>query len=190
MSEQAVTALAGAVFEGDVTVTEAGLQGMVTLKADLGAVAVADAIASVCGAGMPEARRITTGKAMQVAWMAPDEVLILCPHDRADSVVADLGKALEGVHNLAVNVSDARAVFTVTGDAGVLKDTLSKLTPADMAALAPGEMRRTRLAQVAAAIWFEDAGTARVICFRSVGRYVFDLLSTAARPGGKVGYHR
>jgi hypothetical protein len=40
-----------------------------------------------------------------------------------------------------------------------------------MAALnAPGEMRRTRLQQVPAAIWFESATEARVVCFRSVAR--------------------
>ena len=27
-----------------------------------------------------------------------------------------------------------------------------------------------------------------LICFRSVAGYVFDLLKTAARPGGEVGY--
>lgn len=190
MSDKAISALAHAAFEGDVTVTESGLQGMVTLKADLSDSPVAAAVKSVCAADMPEARKITTGKGMQVAWMAPDEVLILCPHEKAGTLAAELGKALQGVHHLAVNVSDARAVFTVGGPPGVLKDSLSKLTPADMAALGPGEMRRTRLAQVAAAIWFEEPGTARVICFRSVAKYVFDLLATAARPGGKVGYHR
>jgi sarcosine oxidase, subunit gamma len=66
---------------------------------------------------------------------------------------------------------------------------LSKVTPADISAIAPGEMRRTRLQQVAAAIWFETQTDARVICFRSVGRYVFDLLTVAAAKGGAVGYH-
>lgn len=190
MSDRSTSALAHAAFEGDVTVAEAGLQGMVTLKADLSAAAVAEAVKSVCSADVPAARRIASGPAMQTAWMAPDELMILCPHDEADSVVARLGAALDGTHHLAVNMSDARAVFDVTGVAGPLKDTLAKLTPADMAVLDPGEMRRTRMAQVPAAIWFEDAEKARVICFRSVAKYVFDLLSTAARPGGKVGYHR
>jgi sarcosine oxidase subunit gamma len=58
-----------------------------------------------------------------------------------------------------------------------------------MGALEPGERRRTRLQQAAGAIWLESNTEARVICFRSVARYVFDLLAISARDGGAVGYH-
>ncbi len=184
----------GALYDGIVRIAEGGLRGMVTLKADLAAAATA--ITAVTGAQMPEARRIVEGK-VSVAWMAPDEVLILCDHAAADRMVADLGAKLGGAklggaklataHHLAVNVSDARAVFTLQGRA--IKDVLGKLTPADLQALAPGEMRRTRLAQIPAAIWFSDDSHATVICFRSVARYAFDLLSMSARPGAEVGHH-
>ena len=50
-----------------------------------------------------------------------------------------------------------------------------------------GTLRRTRLAQVPAAIWFEDEETAFVVAFRSVADYVFALLSNAAK--GEVGYY-
>lgn len=179
----AVSALQGAAHVGLVSVTETGLRGMVTLKADLGAAATA--IKQVTGQEMPEARRIAVG-AMSVAWMAPDEVLILCDHDKADAVVAELSAALGTAHHLAVNVSDARAVFEVAGSA--CKDVLGKLTPADLSTLAPNEMRRSRLAQIAAAFWI-DGDTATVICFRSVAQYAFDLLSNAAAPGSDVRYH-
>jgi sarcosine oxidase subunit gamma len=123
--------------------------------------------------------------------MSPDEVLILCDHGAAPGVVRDLSAALAGRHHLVADVSDARATFVLTGEAGALRDVLAKLTPADMdaRALPPGEMRRTRLAQVAGAVWFESQTEARVICFRSVAAYVFDLLAMSARTGGAVGYH-
>ncbi|MBF9061040.1 sarcosine oxidase subunit gamma [Rhodobacterales bacterium HKCCSP123] len=189
MSDLVKSALPGARAEGSVTVEEMGLQGMVTLRADL--LASGAAIAGVTGAEMPGIRAISAGQGCHVAWMSPDELLILCDHGRAGAMVADLTAALSGQHHLAVNVSDARALFRVAGPAGPLRDTLAKITPADMSAeaLAPGEIRRTRLQQVAAAIWFESATEARVICFRSVARYVFDLLAMSAKPGGAVGYH-
>ena len=189
MSDLMKSALPGARAEGLVTVEEMGLQGMVTLRADLSA--AGPAIAKVTGAEMPGQRAISAGQGCQVAWMSPDELLILCDHARADAMVADLAAALAGQHHLAVNVSDARALFRVAGPAGPLRDTLAKITPADMSAdaLPPGEMRRTRLQQVAAAIWFETATEARVICFRSVARYAFDLLAVSARSSGAVGYH-
>jgi sarcosine oxidase subunit gamma len=186
MSE-ALSALPGAVAEATVTVREMGLQGMVSLKADLGA--AAEALRSVTGAAMPGTRAVTEGEGVSVAWMAPDEVLILCEHGRAEALCAQLGGAIGAAHHLVVNVSDARAMFAVEGPRGPLRDTLAKITPADMGALAPGEMRRTRLQQVAAAVWFESETEARVICFRSVARYVFDLLAISAKDGGEVGYH-
>jgi sarcosine oxidase subunit gamma len=189
MADIAKSALPGARAEGLVTVEEMGLQGMVTLRADLSA--AAGAVKRVTGADMPDRRGIGAGTDCSVAWMSPDEILILCDHDGADAMVAALTDALSGQHHLAVNVSDARALFRVAGQPGALRDVLAKITPADMAAdaLPPGEMRRTRLQQAAGAIWFERAGEARVICFRSVARYVFDLLAVSARPGGAVGHH-
>ncbi len=80
-------------------------------------------------------------------------------------------------------------MFSLTGEAGALRDVLAKITPADIAGLPLGEMRRTRLQQVAAALWFETQTEARVICFRSVARYVFDLMAVSAHPSGAVDYH-
>ncbi len=188
MSE-AVSALPGAKATGLVSLREMGLQGMVTFRADLSE--AGDALRQVTGADMPGQRGIAHGDGMAVAWMSPDELMILCDHDAADRVAAALSQAMGGRHHLAVNVSDARAMFALSGEAGALRDVLAKVTPADMAAdvLRPGEMRRTRLQQAAGAIWFESETEARVICFRSVARYVFDLLAMSAKEGGAVGYH-
>ena len=187
MSEHAVSALPGAEARGLVTIREMGLQGMVTLRADLSG--AAKAVARVTGAELPEPRRISAGKDCAVAWMSPDEVLILCDHGQAGKLAFDLTEALTGKPHLAVDVSDARAMFSVTGEAGQLRDVLAKITPADIGALPLGEMRRTRVQQAAGAIWFHSETEARVICFRSVARYVFDLLAMSAREGGAVGYH-
>jgi sarcosine oxidase subunit gamma len=187
MSDHAVSALPGAEARGLVTIREMGLQGMVSLRADLSA--AVRAMKRVTGAAMPEARGITEGQGCRVAWMSPDEVLILCDHAQAGKLAFDLAEALTGQHHLALDVSDARAIFAVSGEAGALRDVLSKITPADIGALPVGEMRRTRLQQGAGAIWFETETEARVICFRSVARYVFDLLAMSAREGGAVGYH-
>lgn len=187
MSEMKVSALPGVAAEGAVTVREMGLQGMVSLRADLDA--AAGAVKAVTGAAMPGVRAVTAGEGGRLAWMSPDEILILCDHGAADDLCARLTGALGGMHHLAVNVSDARAVFGLSGSTGALKDTLAKIAPADMGALGPGEMRRTRLQQVPAAIWFESETEARVVCFRSVARYVFDLLAISAREGGEVSYY-
>ncbi|WP_439138997.1 sarcosine oxidase subunit gamma [Roseicyclus sp.] len=187
MSDAMQSALMGAQFDGAITIREMGLQGMITLRTDL--VAASKAVKKITGVAMPAARMISAGQGMQLAWMSPDEVMILCDHAKADALVADLGMALGSQHHLVVNVSDARAMFALSGRSGPLRDVIAKITPADIAGLPLGEMRRTRMQQVAGAIWFEAETEARMICFRSVARYVFGLLSVSAQPGGAVGYH-
>jgi len=156
-----VTALNGAVFtKGIAEVHELPPQGMITLR----------------GGG--------------VAWMSPDELLLLCPYAQVPDRLAVLQSALASDHALAVNVSDARAMFAVSGPQA--RDVLAKLAPVDLspAAFTPGMIRRTRLAQVAAAFWMVDEQTFHIVCFRSVGQYVFDLLKAAAQPGSEVAFHR
>jgi sarcosine oxidase, subunit gamma len=186
MSE-ARSALPGAAFTGIVRVEEAGLRGMVTLRADLGAAKVRKAVKDATGTDIPATRKAALAGGRGALWMSPDELLLLMPHAEAPAVAARLGKALSGVHHLAAEVSDARAVFRLTGDLDAAREVLAKLTPADVspAAFAAGEVRRTKLGQVAAAFWIEDGGIT-VVSFRSVARYVFDLLANAAE--GDVGY--
>lgn len=185
MSE--VSALKNAVSDGTTQVSEVGLQGMVTLKGDLGSAKMKAALKSV-GPGVPTQRKIVEKDGRSVAWMASDEVLILCDHGDANAVVAGLEAALAGEHFLAANVSDARAMFRVAGPCA--REVVAKVAPVDLHpdSFKSGEMRRTRLAQVPAAIWLSDTDEISTICFRSVARYTFDVLALSARDGGEVGY--
>ena len=184
----AVSALSSvADADGIVEISEAGLQGMITLRGDLASKDVAKAI-KITGCALPGQREITSKDAMSVAWMSPDELLILCPHGDADALAGKLRDALGTAHALVANVSDARAMFTVKGAA--MREVMAKLAPVDMSpdAFAPGMIRRTRLAQVAAAFYVADDQTCVIVCFRSVAQYVFDLLKSVSRKGSEVGY--
>ncbi|WP_300518040.1 sarcosine oxidase subunit gamma family protein [Aliiroseovarius sp.] len=181
-----VSALRGAKYEGFCKVEEAGLVGMVTLRGDLASKTLAAAVKAATGADMPDICGILAGEKGKVAWMSPDELLLMVDHGAAEQVVSDLSEALSGEHALAVNVSDARAVFHVSGDGA--REVVAKLSPADMAALEPGTLRRSRVAQVPAAFHMDEDGMIELVCFRSVATYVFGLLENAARPGSEVGY--
>ncbi|MFV0515647.1 MAG: sarcosine oxidase subunit gamma [Jhaorihella sp.] len=186
MSET-VSALSNADFDGLAYVEECGLQGMVTLRGDLSARAVHKAATGATGARMPDANRISMAGDSGLCWMSPDELLVLCPYAGAENTAGSMRKALGKTHALAVNVSDARAMFRVSG--GAAREVLAKLCPVDLspAAFGPGQFRRTRMAQIAAAIWMEDDGSFRIVCFRSVAEYAFNLLKAAAQPGSAVG---
>ncbi|WP_372604095.1 sarcosine oxidase subunit gamma [Actibacterium sp.] len=182
-----VSALNGASYSGTAQINEAGPRGMITLRGDLAVEAVQSAVWTGCGLTVPTRREAILSGDQGVLWMSPDEVMILLPYADAGAAVTRMQAALAGVHGLVADVSDARAVFRLSGSG--TREVLAKLAPVDLSpsAFAPGEVRRTRLAQVPAAFWMLDDQTAELICFRSVANYVFDLLSNAAHPSGKIG---
>ncbi len=177
-----VSALNSASFQGFATVREIGPLGMITLRAK-GLKSLDKAIKVVTGTKAPAQRRIEINGDRACGWMSPDEYLLIVPYAEVAEALAKLAKSLAGEHHLAVDVSDARAVFRVEGDKAT--DVLRKLSPIDFDTLAPGELRRTRAAQVAAALWQQDQGFT-LVCFRSVATYVMGLLSHSAQPGSEL----
>jgi sarcosine oxidase subunit gamma len=177
-----VSALNGASFQGFASIREIGPLGMITLRAK-GVKALDKAVKSVTGTKLPAQRRIEVNGDRACGWMSPDEYLLIVPYAEVAGALASLAKSLAGEHHLAVDVSDARAVFRVEGDRA--RDVLRKLSPVDFEALAPGELRRTRAAQVAAALWEQDGGFT-LVCFRSVAGYVMGLLTHSAQPGSEL----
>ena len=181
MSEP-VSALNGASFQGFANIREIGPIGMITLRAK-GLKALDKAIKAAVGTKIPAQRRIEVNGDRACGWMSPDEYLLVLPYADVAKALASLAKSLAGQHYLAVDVSDARAVFRIEGDQAA--DVLRKLSPVDFDSLEPGELRRTRIAQVAAAMWQQDQGFT-LVCFRSVAGYAMGLLSHSAQPGSEI----
>ncbi|MDD7970677.1 sarcosine oxidase subunit gamma [Roseinatronobacter alkalisoli] len=183
MSDMLNSALPGAGFAGFVTVNEAGLRGMITLRGDLSSPVLAGVLKDAMGLDMPAQRRVTQAGTAFAAWMSPDELLLMLPYDQAGAMAQKLAGALAGEFATVANVSDARAVFTLQGAA--VFDALAKICPVDFSDFAEGDIRRTRAAQVAAALWVSGADQVTLVCFRSVAQYMFDLLCAAAAPGSE-----
>lgn len=165
----------------DGPLTEA--PAMIGLRGDLSDERIGAGIARATGMAVPGPRHITTHGARLLGWMSPDELILMLPALDLADVLDGLSEALEGLHHLVVDVSDMRAIFDITGPRA--DQVLMKLTPADLTAIEPGELRRSRVAQVAAAFWRIEGGW-RLICFRSVAVYMRDLLDNAAQPGGEL----
>jgi sarcosine oxidase subunit gamma len=177
-----VSALNGASFHGFATIREIGPVGMITLRAK-NLKSLDKAIKAVTGTKAPAQRRIEVNGDRACAWMSPDEYLLILPYAEVADGMAKLAKSLAGEHHLAADVSDARAVFRIEGDRAA--DALRKLAPVDFDKLAPGEIRRSRTAQVAAAMWQQDQGFT-LVCFRSVAAYVMGLLTHSAQAGSEI----
>ena len=187
MSEP-VSALNRTSSGGLARIEECGPQGMITLRGNPVARAVKSAATVAGGVRMPGVNSVNLKGEGGLCWMSPDELLILCPYDEVTATLEKMNRTLARTHSLAVDVSDARAMFRVSGPAA--REVLAKLSPVDLSpdAFRPGMLRRTRLAQVSAAFWMVDGDSFQIVCFRSVADYVFTLLKTAAQPGAEVGY--
>jgi sarcosine oxidase, subunit gamma len=177
-----VSALNGASFEGFATIREIGPLGMISLRAK-GLKSLDKAIKAAVGTKTPAQRRIELNGDRACGWMSPDEYLLVVPYAEVAKTLASLAKSLGSEHYLAVDVSDARAVFRIEGDKAA--DVLRKLSPVDFDTLEPGALCRSRAAQVAAAFWKQDQGFT-LVCFRSVAGYVMGLLTHSAQPGSEL----
>jgi sarcosine oxidase, subunit gamma len=180
----AVSALQGVSSTGFVTVADGGLRGMISVRGDLASASLAAAVRDVTGTDMPAQRRMLHQGDRSVAWMSPDELLIQLPYPEAPLVATALADGLAGDHALVADVSDARAVFTITGPKA--DHVLRKLSPADIDNLADDEIRRTRIAQVAGAFWRSGPEEFTLVTFRSVAQYVMDLLATVSEIGTEL----
>tara|TARA_R110002110_G_scaffold49669_11_gene147400 strand:- start:1994 stop:2545 length:552 start_codon:yes stop_codon:yes gene_type:complete len=181
MSEP-VSALNGQSFDGFATIREIGPLGMVSLRCALSEKPLASALKGL-GLSVPAPRRIVEVKNRAAGWMSPDELLLILPYEDVAGTLTMLRKALEKVHFLAEDVSDARAVFRVTGKKSA--QVLAKLCPVDLDQMQEGELRRSRAAQVAVAFWAADDGFT-LVSFRSVAGYVMGILRQSAQPGSEI----
>ncbi|MBK1635936.1 sarcosine oxidase subunit gamma [Rhodovulum adriaticum] len=174
--------------EGLARIETVSGRGMITLKGELESRRFRNVLAKALDLPLPGPLSCAFNGARGVGWMAPDEVLILVPGEEVPEALARLRNKIGDHHITAVDVSDARAQFRLTGPGA--REVLAKLSPVDFAParFAPGTFRRTRLAQVPVAVWQKEEDVFGLVCFRSVADYVAGLLVNAAAPGSGVGY--
>lgn len=159
-------------------------RGMVTLRGDFADAGFAAALNAATGCAVPETRRSTEANGNRALWMSPDELMLFCDWAAAPGIAEAFQREMGEAHALALNVSDARAVFRVSG--AKASRVLSKGAPVDLAPdrFAVGEVRRTRIATVAAGIVRTDEDAFEVFCFRSYAAYLWDWLTVAAKQDG------
>lgn len=178
-----VAPLGNASFDGFCKIREIGPLGMISLRAKPDVKSLGAAIKAAVGTNVPAQRRIEIAGDRACGWMSPDEYLLVLPYAETGAAMAAIAEAMGADHHLTAVVSDARAVFRVEGEKA--DQVLAKLSPVDFATLEPNELRRTRAAQVAAAMWKVDGGYT-VVCFRSVAAYMMGLLQHSAMPGSEL----
>ena len=169
-------------FDGYVTVSLEKNKGMITMRGSLSAKGLGIAL----GVSLPKVREVVNGKGMQIAWMSPDELLVICPKRNVADLLAAFERALSTQHAILSDVSDARAVFTLKG--ANVREVVAKLAPVDIAPsqFGPREIRRTRFGQIATVFWMTGEDELIIICFRSVAEYMYKQLCLCATKGSEL----
>ncbi len=122
-------------------------------------------------------------------WLSVDQWLITCPRAEAAALQARLTQALAGVHSLAVDMSDARAIFRLEGENA--REVLNKGTSARFhlardrvpASSGASAMRRSPRSCMC-------RSTSPFACdlyvFRSYADYAWNFLTFTAREAARV----
>jgi sarcosine oxidase subunit gamma len=139
------------------------------------------------GFALPTAPRTSAAWGdVRVLWLSVDQWLILSPRSKAHEILANLRNALKGIHSLAVDVSDMRAVIRLEGEG--CREVLMKGTSLDLfdPAYKPGTCRRMRYAEIAALLHVVEEDVFDVYVFRSYAHYTWNFLCATAREGARV----
>jgi sarcosine oxidase subunit gamma len=170
-----------------VSMREIAERGMIDLRGSASDRKFMAAAKSALGVDLPKQPRTTaTWGDIRVFWLSPDQWLITCPRAKAQELADQLSQDLVGIHSLAVNVSDMRAIIRLEGEGVrevVMKGAAIDLTHGDYP---PGTVRRMRFAEIAALLHIVEDNVIDIYVFRSFAQYTWDFLRKAARKGSEV----
>lgn len=170
-----------------VSLREIADRGMIDLRGQAGDAKFMAAVKDVLGTDLPARPRTSASWGdLKALWLSIDQWLILCPRDRAGELAGQLRKALEGIHSLAVDVSDMRAIIRIEGEAA--REVLMKGSSLDLIGgdYGPGTVRRLRFAEIAALLHVIEDTVFDIYVFRSYAHYAWDFLLATAREPAKI----
>ena len=170
-----------------VSIREIPDRGMIDLRGLASDPVFMSAVKDVLGVALPtEPRTSASWGDVRVLWLSIDQWLILSTRTKAHEILAGLKNALKGIHCLAVDVSDMRAVIRLEGEG--LREILMKGTSLDLLApeVKPGFCRRMRYAEIAALLHVVEDEVVDVYVFRSYAQYTWNFLCTTAKEAARV----
>lgn len=170
-----------------VSIREIADRGMIDLRGLASDKKFMAAAKDILGADLPKTPRASVSWGdVKVLWLSVDQWLILCPRAKSGELLASLRKALDGIHSLAVDVSDMRSVIRVEGEGS--REVLMKGCSLDLlnGEYGPGTVRRMRYAEIAALLHVIEDNVFDVYVFRSYAHYAWDFLCATARQPARV----
>lgn len=183
------SALAGASAPDGLAIglREIADRGMIDLRGLASDRKFMAAAKEILGADLPKKPRtsVSWGE-IKILWLSVDQWLVLCPRARAGEIVSALRAGLTGIHSLAVDVSDMRAIIRAEGEG--VREVLLKGSSLDLLdpSYGPGTVRRMRFAEIAALLHVVEDNVIDIYVFRSYARYAWAFLTKTAPKGAAV----
>lgn len=170
-----------------VSMREVTDRGMIDLRGDAGDRRFVEAVKRVLSADLPLVPRTSAAAGdITVLWLSVDQWLVLCPRRRAAALALSIQESLAGVHALAVDMSDARAIIRLEGDGA--REVLMKGTPIDLAGIGVGAVRRLRFSDLAAMLHIvgDEPEVIDLYVFRSYALFAWQWLAATAGEAARV----
>jgi sarcosine oxidase, subunit gamma len=170
-----------------ISLKEVDDRGMIDLRGDPAEERFSAAVSETIGFEPPIAPRTSRSQGeVSALWLSIDQWLITCPRPAAAALHARLSAALQGVHSLAVDMSDARTILRLEGDN--VGEVLNKGTSVDFTQLREGSVRRLRYAEIAAMVHIiaRQPDVMDLYVFRSYADYAWNYLTTTARQAARI----
>lgn len=165
-----------------VWASEAPLSGYVQLRGDATSPAFVDAASKALGLTLPvQPCTLVRSADIKVAWLSPDEWLVVCQRNKVPATIESLERALTGQRSQIVDTSGGYTQVLLAG--ANARDALTHCTVYDISHLATGRVVGTTFGRSTIILHKENAGFC-LIFRRSFADYIWRFLVRAATPYG------
>ena len=163
---------------------------MIDLRGEATSTKFRQAVKSVLGVDLPLKPRTSVSNAdVTIFWLSVDQWLVTCPRGQEGLLLEKLTKAVDGLHSLAVDVSDMRCILRLEGSN--VREVLMKGSSIDFTApeCKAGFVRRLVFAEIAALahVVSTEPDTVDLYVFRSFADYTWKWIEATAKPGAVIG---
>jgi len=128
---------------------------------------------------LPETNQFVTTGERHLAWLGPDEYLLLCEAGREEDILGRLLLDFDTLHAAATNVTDSLCALDIRGSA--VRQVLAKGCALDLhpRVFTTGQSAQTYLSHAAVTLLATDANRFLLVCRTSFASYVVDWLEDA-----------
>ena len=165
----------------DLIIYELNDIGLLTIRGDLTSKKFKTVVSKHFNLSIPKKLSIATNSKYSMAWMSPDELLVIfTDHNNVQKLATSLRYELKTEQSLILDVSSSKCLFSIHGS--LWREFLAKGSPIDLRPdkFRIGHFRRSRIGQVGAAFWSKDGKSVQIMCGQSYRDFFSNWLCNAS----------